>query len=527
MNRATLAIAEPAEDGGPLRVATYTRISTDEERQPNSLEAQRVRLGKFVGSQPGWRIERPYEDQFTGTVIDRPALTRMLKDAKLGRFDVLLVYRVDRLARSIRGLAQIIDELDQAGVVFRSATEPFDTGTPAGRMMVQMLGVFAEFERALIVERITAGLERKAARGGWCGGQRPFGLSRIAGQDFLSRNDTEAPLVPVIFDHYANRQIGSSALATWLNENGYRTKTGKLWTSASVITVLRNRVYLGEIYYRGNWYAAPHEPLIDTELFDRAQTLLSERGEDRSQRRSNPTEYLLSGRVQCGRCGKPYIGTASHGRNGRYTYYTCFTRMRYGTEHCANDRLPADQLEKAVTRRLWKILDDHDLITAAIEQTYTRLTERSDEQTSELEGVHRKLTETRTAMDRYFRAFETGTMPEDTCAPRIATLGEQAKALQARAAELTALDDDTEQPERTTTADLEHLRGELRAALCNAPPARAKTVLQAVIDEIRVHARDNIQPTFRVPAVRVDYGYMEPTGIEPVTSCLQSRRSPS
>ena len=87
------------EDGEPVRVAIYTRISTDEERQPNSLEAQRVRLDAFVESQPGWTVERRYEDQFTGTVIDRPALTKLLRDAKLARFDVLLVYRVDRLAR--------------------------------------------------------------------------------------------------------------------------------------------------------------------------------------------------------------------------------------------------------------------------------------------------------------------------------------------------------------------------------------------------------------------------------------------
>ena len=165
-SRAKLVARTSDEATEPVRVAIYSRISTDEERQPNSLEAQRVRLEAFVESQPEWRVERPYEDQFTGTVIDRPELTRLLRDAKLGKFDVLLVYRVDRLARSIRGLAQIIDELDEAGVIFRSATEPFDTGTPAGRMMVQMLGVFAEFERALIVERITAGLERKAARGG-------------------------------------------------------------------------------------------------------------------------------------------------------------------------------------------------------------------------------------------------------------------------------------------------------------------------------------------------------------------------
>jgi site-specific DNA recombinase len=526
-SRASLAIApDPAEQAGPVRVATYTRISTDEERQPNSLEAQRVRLEAFVDSQPEWRIERRYADQFTGTVIDRPELTRMLKDARLGRFDVLLVYRVDRLARSIRGLAQVIDELDQAGVTFRSATEPFDTGTPAGRMMVQMLGVFAEFERALIVERITAGLERKAARGGWCGGQRPFGLNLSANREHLERNPTEAPLVPVIFDRYVHRKAGSSAIAHWLNEQGYRTKNGRLWSQESVITVLRNRAYLGEIYYRGNWYPAPHEPLIPTELFEKAQAILQERCEDRAKRASNPAEYLLTGRIRCGRCGQAYVGTAAHGRKGRYTYYTCFTRARYGTKQCANDRLPAEQLEQAVTRRLWKVLDDHHLIDSAINQAYERLSQREDEQQSELAAVEDKLSETRAALDRYFRAFEAGTMPEDTCAPRIASLSQQAKALETHAAELAARQDD-EQPERANAADLDALRGNLHAALKQSSPARTKSVLQAMIDGIRVDARDHIEPTFRIPAVRIESGYMELVGIEPTTSAMPWRRSPS
>jgi hypothetical protein len=127
-------------------------------------------------------------------------------------------------------------------------------------------------------------------------------------------------------------------------------------------TVLRNRAYLGEIYYRGNWYPAPHEPLIPTDPFEKAQAILAERCEDRSRRASSPAEYLLTGRVRCGRCGRAYIGTAAHGRNGRYTYYTCFTRARYDTKHCPNDCLPAEHLERAVTRRLWKVLDDHKLI---------------------------------------------------------------------------------------------------------------------------------------------------------------------
>jgi site-specific DNA recombinase len=524
MSPASLAIApDPAGSAGPVRVATYTRISTDEERQPNSLEAQRVRLDSFVSSQPEWQINLRYEDQFTGTVIDRPALSRLLRDAKRGRFDVLLVYRVDRLARSIRGLAQIVDELDQAGVIFRSATEPFDTGTPAGRMMVQMLGVFAEFERALIVERILAGLERKAARGGWCGGRRPYGYDIAADRDHLERNPTEAPLVPVIFDHYVNRQLGSSATAKWLNTNGYRTKNGRLWNHGSVLTVIRNRAYIGEIYYRGSWYPAPHEPIVPRELFDRAQMILKERGEDQSQRRSNASEYLLTSRVRCGRCGQAYIGTAAHGRNGRYTYYTCFTRHRYGTEHCANDRLPAEKLEQAVTRQLWKVLNDDDLLASAIEHAYTQLTQRDGEHEDELTGVQHKLTETRTAMDRYFQAFEHGTMPEDTCAPRIHALSEQTKALEARSSELATLAD-SEPVQRIGEADLDTIRQRVRAALDDGGPMRVKAILQELTDEIRVDGRDALEPTFLVPAVRPPSGSMEPGGIEPPTSCLQSRR---
>lgn len=148
-----------------MRIATYSRISTDEETQPYSLEAQAERLRAYAQSQDGWRIVRRFTDQMSGATLERPGLERALAEAAAKRFDLLLVYRVDRLSRSVRGLAQILEALDDAGMLFRSATEPFDTSSSAGRMMVQMLGVFAEFERATIVERVIAGMERKAARG--------------------------------------------------------------------------------------------------------------------------------------------------------------------------------------------------------------------------------------------------------------------------------------------------------------------------------------------------------------------------
>jgi DNA invertase Pin-like site-specific DNA recombinase len=130
-----------------VRIATYTRISTDEVNQPYSLGAQSERLASYVASQEDWEMVGTFTDQMSGAKLERPGLTNALRAAKAGRFDLLLVYRVDRLSRSVRGLAEVLETLDAAGVGFRSATEPFDTTSAAGRMMVQMLGVFAEFER--------------------------------------------------------------------------------------------------------------------------------------------------------------------------------------------------------------------------------------------------------------------------------------------------------------------------------------------------------------------------------------------
>lgn len=182
-----------------MRIATYTRISTDEELQPYSLEAQATRLDSYVESQEDWQIVRRFTDQASGAILERDGLERALREAEAGRFDLLLVYRVDRLSRSVRGLAQILARLDDAEVSFRSATEPFDTASSAGRMMVQLLGVLAEFERSSIVERTIAGMERKAARGEWTGGNVPFGYRIDPERRFLVPEPTEAPVVPQIF----------------------------------------------------------------------------------------------------------------------------------------------------------------------------------------------------------------------------------------------------------------------------------------------------------------------------------------
>ncbi len=170
------------------RVCLYTRISTDEENQPTSLASQRERLQAFCKVQEDWRIIAHHEDRATGTKLERPGLQAALDLARQGRIDQLLIYRIDRLSRKVRQLASIAEELDGLSVILRSATEPFDTGSPAGRMMLQMLGVFAEFEHATIVDRITAGIERRAKEGRWYSGRPPFGYALQTGNSPPTRS---------------------------------------------------------------------------------------------------------------------------------------------------------------------------------------------------------------------------------------------------------------------------------------------------------------------------------------------------
>jgi site-specific DNA recombinase len=320
------------------RVCLYTRISTDEENQPTSLASQHERLEVFCKVQEDWRIVARHDDRSTSTKLDRPGLQAALDLARQGRIDQLLVYRIDRLSRKVRQLAQLAEELDACGVVLRSATEPFDTGSPVGRMMLQMLGVFAEFEHATIVDRITAGIERRAKEGRWYSGRPPFGYSLCDGQ--LVPDLITAPIVRRIYRLYTEDRLGTIAIAQQLRaEQSPAPSAG--WGHPAVHRVLTNPTYLGRLRWRGEDFASGHEPLIDPDTFRQAQTILSERGEDASRRRGNRSDFLLSGVIRCGHCGRAYIGMSAHGKGGTYHYYACTARQKYGPKACRGERIRA------------------------------------------------------------------------------------------------------------------------------------------------------------------------------------------
>src|SRR5579859_1692514 len=212
-------------------------------------------------------ITARYEDQASAKSLARPALATARQAAAAGCFDLLLVFRVDRLSRNLGQLAVLIEELASEGVAFQSVKEPFDTTTPAGRMLVQMLGVFAEFERASFIERIGAGMERKASRGEWTVGSYPYGYRRGPDGPGLTPDLGAAQVVRDVFARYVTDRQSSGSIAVWLNTRDLRTNRGGRWTRAWVRKLLANRVYLGEVPFRRRWHSGLHSALVDAKLF--------------------------------------------------------------------------------------------------------------------------------------------------------------------------------------------------------------------------------------------------------------------
>ena len=508
------------------RVCLYTRISTDEENQPTSLASQRERLEAFCSVHEGWQVVAHEEDQTSGTKLDRPGLQRALALARGGKVDLLLVYRVDRLSRKVRQLAQLAEELDKAGCVLRSATEPFDTGSAAGRMMLQMLGVFAEFEHATIVDRISAGVERRAKQGRWHGGRAPFGY-RFSKEEGLLPDPVKAPVVERIFSLYVRDRLGTAGIAELLRSDGAPSPAAG-WSHRSVHWILTNPVYLGRIQWRGQHFAGLHAPLVAEEAYEAAQAILRERGEDASRRRGNPSEFLLSGVVRCGRCGRAYIGMSARGNGGRYEYYACTGRQKYGPKACSGERLPRAKLEQAVLAQLSGIYRDGELVRAALakaKEEADRARPRLDE---ELKAVRAERAQGERALERYFEAFEAGKLSPERCEERIGKLQARLSELRAREAELDV--DDSERREQGPTGEaLAAVADHLERVIAEGEPQKAKALLRLLIAELRVNGRSEVLPTYRVltDTVCAMSDQVEPTGLEPVTFALPARRSPS
>src|SRR5450755_672296 len=337
-----------------------------------------------------------------------------------------------------------------------------------------------------------------AAKGKWPGGTRPYGYWVDRDTHKLVPHPEEAPHLKEIFRLYADERLGTRAIAAELNRRGVRNRTGKPWSGHTVARILANPAYAGEIAYGDVYVEDAHDPLIDRETWQRASSIAAERADPQTQRAASNSDYDLTGKITCPGCGHKYIGTSATGRSRTYRYYTCFSRVRYGTHGCDAARLPADDTDAAVLQALAEFYAQAPaLITDAVTRAQARHRDGHADRHAEAGALQSQIKNKQAAIDRYFTAFENGTMDDTTAGPRVTALRAEIDQLQARHHEITDIIG-TEATAPPPPATIERLGAYLRDILDAGIPAERKAAVEALIAEIRI-TEEGIIPVFRIP----------------------------
>jgi site-specific DNA recombinase len=356
------------------RCAVYTRKSTEEglDQEFNSLDAQREAALSYIQSQKheGWiAVDNRYDDGgFSGGTMERPALQRLLRDVENGALDIIVVYKVDRLSRSLTDFARIVAIFERHNVSFVSVTQAFNTTTSMGRLTLNILLSFAQFEREVSAERTRDKFAASRKKGLWMGGTPPLGYDVVHRK--LVVNENEAALVQMIFRRFL--RLGSATkLAQELRKAGHTTKTwttqsgthraGKPLDKGALYKILGNRVYLGEAVHKGTHYPGEHAAIIDRALWDKVHAILSANTVARGNHSRAQTPALLKGLIFA---PGGHAMTPSHTRKGGklYRYYVATDAIRQGYSECAVRAVPAAEMEEAVIAQVRHLLRTPEVI---------------------------------------------------------------------------------------------------------------------------------------------------------------------
>ena len=350
-----------------VRCAIYTRKSTEEglDMDYNTLDAQREAGEKYVEAMKheGWRIIPDLYDDggFSGGNMDRPGLKKLIEDIKAGRIDTVVVYKVDRLTRSLADFAKLVEVFDAYGTSFVSVTQHFNTQDSMGRLTLNILLSFAQFEREVTGERIRDKFAASKKKGMWMGGPPPLGYDVVDRK--LIINPVEAEQVKYIFETYVLLGGSVSLVLKKLNDEGYKTKSytsrtgqrrgGHKYGTATVKTILRNRLYIAEVHHKGTYYPGQHRPIISMELFNKAQEVLAEKATVKSKRTyAARSKSLLKGIIVCGGCHGAMSPTYTKKKNKCYEYYVTNSYRQHSCGECPVSRIPAGEIDAIIKGQL-------------------------------------------------------------------------------------------------------------------------------------------------------------------------------
>ncbi len=352
-----------------MRCAVYTRKSSEEglEQEYNSIDAQRDAGHAYITSQraEGWlAVVDDYDDPaFSGGNMERPGLKRLMTDIEAGKIDVVIIYKIDRLTRSLTDFSRMVDVFERHGVSFVSVTQQFNTTTSMGRLMLNILLSFAQFEREVTGERIRDKITASKKKGMWMGGIPPLGYD--VSNRRLIPNAKEVKTIRHIFTRFA--ELGSSTTLVkelrldgvtskvWITQDG-KQREGKLIDKGLVYKILNNRTYLGELRHKERWYPSEHPAIITQEMWDAVHAILSVNARERGNLIRTKIPYLLQGIVfgHDGWALSPWTATKKNGK--RYRYYIPQRDTKEGTGASGLPRFPAQELENAVLGQLRQIM---------------------------------------------------------------------------------------------------------------------------------------------------------------------------
>lgn len=500
----------PARKAPKLRCAVYTRKSTQEglEQEFNTLDAQREACEAFIASQKhlGWELSPTHYDDggFTGANMDRPALKRLMEDLEAGTIEVVVVYKVDRLSRSLLDFARLLEVFERQRVAFVSVTQQFNTAQSLGRLVLNMLLSFAQFEREMIAERTRDKMHAARKKGKWIGGCPPLGYDVAPGGGSLVVNEEEAAQVRAIFELYLHER-SLMRVVEQLNGRGWRTKSwltkagkqhqGARWEKASVRKVLTSVTYVGKVGFGGTLYEGEHAGIVQPDAFARVQEMLGT-GKRDTTRTGNKHGFLLRGLVHCTACGSVMTSTTSAPRGKAYRYYSCTQARRRGTAACPVRAVSASEIEAFVVDRIKDIGKDLTLLHETLRAAEQDRQRERPELDKEARLLSAELTACRAEARKLVSALAAGgDTPSVTT--RLGELDQRGGQLEARLAEVqakvVAIDRGHIDPDQAAQA-LAHFDPVWEALL----PRERASVLQLLIERVDFDGKGGVLSiTFR------------------------------
>ncbi|MGV3483333.1 MAG: recombinase family protein [Planctomycetaceae bacterium] len=471
-----------------IRCAIYTRKSTEEglEQEFNTLDAQRDAGEAYIKSQQqeGWTcLPDRYDDGgFTGANMDRPALRRLIEDIESGKVDCVVVYKVDRLSRSLLDFARIMETFDRRKVSFVSVTQAFNTASSMGRLILNVLLSFAQFEREMISERTRDKIAATRRKGKWSGGMPVLGYSV---QDTkLVVDEFEAERVRDIFELYLQRK-SLLDVANELRDRDWRTKRwrtkkeiergGRPFDKMSLYQVLTNVTYIGKVRYKDETHQGEHAAIVDGEVFVAVQRQLEKNGQSGGRGVRNKHNALLRGLLRCEACGCGMSHSYSKKGSRLYRYYVCHHAQKNGWDKCPSPSLPAGEIEQFVVDQVKRIGKDPALIRETVAESWRQTDLGVKRLTSQKAALVRGLGAECAELDKL--------AADDVHAARVNDAQHRIRVTENRIAQI---DGEIEALKRTAIED-----AEIRETLVNfddlwreIPPREQSRVIELLMDKI-------------------------------------------